>query len=188
MADNSDLLDLSTTPVAGLCAVPEEHSSSLLSSLLDTSFSVQLPSGNSLETERYDSSSSSSMSSDDELRLMRAEAKVAAANLAAEAARVEQLNARIEQRTLESEIRSRSSHGSKGHKKTVTGSISSPSSGHQNTVAGTPSSDHPTVYEAVGSPPVQMTAAVSALRVFQSVLLQARVLRQTHSMFRSSLS
>ena len=105
--ENSDLLDLSATSVTGLCAVPEEHSSSLLSSLLDTSFSVQLPSGNSLETENYESSSkgsSSSMSSDDKLRLMRAEAKVAAA-------RVAELNARIEQRALESEIRSRSSHG-----------------------------------------------------------------------------
>ena len=181
--------------------MPEEHSSSLLSSLLDSSFSVQLPSGNSLETEHYESSSSKrsssgsgeSMSSDDELRLMRAEAKEAAANAAAEVARAEQLNARIERRTLESELRSRSSrgschkntvtespgsHSSKGHKNTVTDSPASRGSRHKNTVTESPgSSSRPTVYEPVGSPPMQVPATY---RGSDSELLQghSRVCRE----------
>ena len=137
--------------------MPEEHTSSLLSSFPDTSFSIQLPSGpsgNSMETQRYESSSGSSMSSDDELRLMKAEAKVAAAKVA-------ELNARIEQKALESELRSRSSRGSRGsqrHKNTVT----SPDRCGESLVGdiASPGSDPHTVYEPIGTPPTHMAAAV----------------------------
>ena len=94
--ENSDLLGLFTTPVTGFCAVPEEHSSSLLSSPHDSSSSSE--------------GSSSSISSDDELLFLITEAKA--------------INARLEQKTLEAELRSRSSIGSRH------------STGHDNSVAG----------------------------------------------------